>query len=105
MALQPRGGTAALTSELTVAVAGTAVGSDTHFTVAPGYLSVRPDKDCWLARTAALTATAGDGTTSGNRVFVGANERRDELPWASRGLWVLNANSAETPKVRTEGYS
>jgi len=105
MAIQPRGGTAAYQSELVVAVAGTAVGSDTHFTTAPAYLSVRASLDCFIAKTSAGTATAGDGTTTAARVFVGANERRDELPWGSRGLWVLNANSAELPKVRTEGYT
>jgi len=105
MAIQPRGGTTAFAVELTVAVAGTAIGSDTQFTAAPTYLSVRADKDCWLAQTSAGTATAGDGATSPARIFVAANERREELPWGGSGLWVLNANSAETPKVRAEGYS
>jgi len=105
MALQPRGGTSAYKSELVVAVAGTAVGSDTHFTTAPAYLSVRASLDCFLATTSAGTAVAGDGTLTAARVFVGANERRDEIPWGSRGLWALNANSAELPKLRTEGYS
>lgn len=105
MALQPRGGTSAVAVELTVAAAGTAIGSDTKFTAAPVYLSVYADKDCWLAQTQAGTAVAGDGATSPARVFVAAGERRAELPWGGRGLWVLNANSAETPKVRAEGYS
>jgi len=105
MALQPRGGTTSLPVELAVAVAGTAVGSDTQFASAPAYLSVRASLDCFIATTAAGTAVAGDGSTDGRRVFVGANERRDELPWGSRGLWVLNANATELPKVRAEGYS
>jgi hypothetical protein len=88
-------------TELAVAVDGTAVGSNTALPEV-NVLSVHADADVFFAKSQAGATAAADGGKD-DRLFVAAGERRT-VPWYSRALWVVNANAGELPKVRADGW-